>query len=108
MFEVFTEKAIESIMLAQGQSRSLGHNFVGSEQMLLGLIGEGTGIAARSLASAGVTLADARAEVLKIIGSGNEQVGDEIPFTPRAKRILEFAFQESLRLGQKHVGTEHL
>ena len=108
MFEVFTEKAIQSIILAQGESRCLGHNYVGSEQMLLGLIGEGTGIAARSLASAGVTLVEARAEVIKIIGHGHQQVGDEIPFTPRAKRIIQFAFQESLRMGLRYVGTEHL
>lgn len=108
MFEVFTEKAIQSIILAQGESRCLRHNFVGSEQILLGLIGEGTGIAARRLASAGVTLDGTRAEVIRIIGHGNQQVGDEVPFTPRAKRIIEFAFQESHRLGNNYVGTEHL
>ncbi|PWT94701.1 MAG: signal peptidase I [Candidatus Melainabacteria bacterium] len=108
MFEVFTETAIKSIMLAQGESRRLGYNYVGSEQMLLGLIAEETGIAARVLTSSGVTFVETRAEIDKIIGRGNQQVGDEIPFTPRAKRIIEFAFQESLRLGQNYVGTEHL
>ena len=86
MFERFTEKAIKVIMLAQEEARRLGHNFVGTEQILLGLIGEGTGVAAKVLKSMGVNLKDARIEVEKIIGRGSGFVAVEIPFTPRAKR----------------------
>ena len=89
MFERFTEKAIKVIMLAQEEARRLGHNFVGTEQILLGLIGEGTGIAAKVLKSMGVNLKDARSEVEKIIGRGSGFVAVEIPFTPRAKKVLE-------------------
>lgn len=89
MFERFTEKAIKVIMLAQEEARRLGHNFVGTEQILLGLIGEGTGIAAQVLKSMNVNLKDARIEVEKIIGRGSGFVAVEIPFTPRAKRVLE-------------------
>ncbi|CAD6263919.1 unnamed protein product [Miscanthus lutarioriparius] len=90
MFERFTEKAIKVIMLAQEEARRLGHNFVGTEQILLGLIGEGTGIAAKVLKSMGINLKDARVEVEKIIGRGSGFVAVEIPFTPRAKRGLMF------------------
>ncbi|RWW03851.1 hypothetical protein GW17_00032958, partial [Ensete ventricosum] len=86
MFERFTEKAIKVIMLAQEEARRLGHNFVGTEQILLGLIGEGTGIAAKVLKSMGINLKDARVKVEKIIGRGNGFIAVEIPFTPRAKR----------------------
>ena len=92
MFERFTEKAIKVIMLAQEEARHLGHNFVGTEQVLLGLIGEGTGVAAKTLKAMGVTLKDARVEVEKIIGRGSGFVAVEIPFTPRAKRVLEKAW----------------
>lgn len=83
MFEHFTDKAIKAIMLAQEEARRLGHNFVGTEQILLGLIGEGTGVAAKVLTELGVTLQDARTEVEKIIGRGSGFVPAEIPFTPR-------------------------
>lgn len=99
MFERFTEKAIKVIMLAQEEARRLGHNFVGTEQILLGLIGEGTGIAAKVLKSMGVNLKDARVEVEKIIGRGNGFVAVEIPFTPRAKRVLELSLEEARQLG---------
>src|SRR5215471_1176218 len=108
MFERFTEKAIKVIMLAQEEARRLGHNFVGTEQILLGLIGEGTGIAAKTLKSMGVNLKDARIEVEKIIGRGSGFVAVEIPFTPRAKRVLEFAWDEARRLRHNYIGTEHL
>ena len=108
MFERFTEKAIKVIMLAQEEARRLGHNFVGTEQVLLGLIGEGTGIAAKTLKSMGVTLKDARAEVEKIIGRGSGFVAVEIPFTPRAKRVLELSWDEARQLGHNYIGTEHL
>ena len=106
MFERFTEKAIKVIMLAQEEARRLGHNFVGTEQVLLGLIGEGTGVAAKTLKSMGVNLKDARAEVEKIIGRGFVAV--EIPFTPRAKRVLELSWDEARQLGHNYIGTEHL
>ena len=108
MFERFTEKAIKVIMLAQEEARRLGHNFVGTEQILLGLIGEGTGIAAKTLKAMGVNLKDARVEVEKIIGRGSGFVAVEIPFTPRAKRVLELSWDEARQLGHNYIGTEHL
>lgn len=108
MFERFTEKAIKVIMLAQEEARRLGHNFVGTEQILLGLIGEGTGIAAKTLKSMGINLKDARIEVEKIIGRGSGFVAVEIPFTPRAKRVLELSWDEARQLGHNYIGTEHL
>nr|YP_009296510.1 Clp protease ATP binding subunit [Thorea hispida]AOM65445.1 Clp protease ATP binding subunit [Thorea hispida]ARX95814.1 Clp protease ATP binding subunit [Thorea hispida]UNJ79104.1 Clp protease ATP binding subunit [Thorea hispida] len=108
MFERFTEKAIKVIMLAQEEARRLGHNFVGTEQILLGLIGEGTGIAAQVLKTMNVNLKDARIEVEKIIGRGSGFVAVEIPFTPRAKRVLELSLEEARQLGHNYIGTEHL
>ena len=108
MFERFTEKAIKVIMLAQEEARRLGHNFVGTEQILLGLIGEGTGVAAKVLKSMSVNLKDARVEVEKIIGRGSGFVAVEIPFTPRAKRVLELSLEEARQLGHNYIGTEHL
>uniref|UniRef100_UPI00286AB8DC ATP-dependent Clp protease ATP-binding subunit n=1 Tax=Chamaesiphon sp. OTE_20_metabat_361 TaxID=2964689 RepID=UPI00286AB8DC len=108
MFERFTEKAIKVIMLAQEEARRLGHNFVGTEQILLGLIGEGTGVAAKVLKSMGINLKDARIEVEKIIGRGSGFVAVEIPFTPRAKRVLELSLEEARQLGHNYIGTEHL
>ena len=108
MFERFTEKAIKVIMLAQEEARRLGHNFVGTEQILLGLIGEGTGIAAKTLKQMGINLKDSRVEVEKIIGRGSGFVAVEIPFTPRAKRVLELAWDEARQLGHNYIGTEHL
>ena len=108
MFERFTEKAIKVIMLAQEEARRLGHNFVGTEQILLGLIGEGTGVAAKVLKSMGVNLKDSRVEVEKIIGRGSGFVAVEIPFTPRAKRVLELSLEEARQLGHNYIGTAHL
>ncbi|XWS47754.1 hypothetical protein CRYUN_Cryun13aG0011800 [Craigia yunnanensis] len=117
MLERFTEKAIKVIMLAQEEARRLGHNFVGTEQILLGLIGEGTGIAAKVLKSMGINLKDARVEVEKIIGRGSGFVAVEIPFTPRAKRVLELSLEEARQLGifiysffffAIIIGSEHL
>merc|ERR1719262_1738796 len=108
MFERFTEKAIKVVMLAQEEARRLGHNFVGTEQLLLGMIGEGTGIAAKVLKSQGVNLKDARVEVEKIIGRGSGFVAVEIPFTPRAKRVLEMSLEEARQLGHNYIGTEHI
>merc|ERR1719321_324328 len=108
MFERFTEKAIKVVMLAQEEARRLGHNFVGTEQILLGLIGESTGIAAKVLKNLGISLKDARLEVEKIIGRGSGFVAVEIPFTPRAKRVLEMSLEEARQLGHNYIGTEHI
>lgn len=108
MFERFTEKSIKVIMLAQEESRRLGHNFVGTEQLLLGLIGEETGIASQVLKSMGVNLKTTRIEVEKIIGRGSGFVAVEIPFTTRAKRVLEFTLEESRQQAHNYIGTEHL
>ena len=108
MFERFTEKAIKVVMLSQEESRRLGHNFVGTEQILLGLIGENGGVAYKVLRSLGVTLREARTEVEQIIGRGSGFVAVEIPFTPRAKRVLEIAIEEARDLGHGYIGTEHI
>ncbi|CAN1273642.1 Chaperone protein ClpC1, chloroplastic [Linum perenne] len=104
----FTEKAIKVIMLAQEEARRLGHNYVGTEQILLGLIGEGTGIAAKVLKSMGINLKDARVEVEEFIGRGNGFVAVEILFTPGAKRVLELSLEEARQLGHNYIGSEHL
>ena len=108
MFEKFTEGAIKVIMLSQEEARRMGHNFVGTEQLFLGVIGEGVGMGSKCLKSLGVTLKSARKEVEKYIGRGTGFVASEIPFTPRAKRVLEMAVQEGKDLGQNYVGTEHI
>ena len=108
MFERFTEKAIKVVMLSQEESRRLGHNFVGTEQILLGLIGEGTGVAYKVLRAENLNLKDARMEVERIIGRGSGFVAVEIPFTPRAKRVLENSIEESRDLGHGYIGTEHI
>jgi len=108
MFERFTDTAIKVINLAQEEARRLGHNFLGTEQILLGLIGEGSGVAAKVLQSLGVTLKEAREEIEKIIGRGSGFVAVEIPFTPRSKRVLELSLEESRTLGRDYIGTEHL
>ncbi len=108
MFERFSEKAIKVIMLAQEESRRMGHNFVGTEQILLGLSGEGTGIAAKVLRAHNVKLKDLRATVLKIIGKGSGSVSVEIPFTPNAKKLLESAWNAARDLGHNYIGTEHV
>jgi len=108
MFERFTEKAIKVVMLSQEESRRLGHNFVGTEQILLGLIGENGGVAYKVLRTFGVTLREARTEVERIIGRGSGFVAVEIPFTPRAKRVLEIAIEEARDLGHGYIGTEHV
>ena len=108
MFEHFTQRAVKAIMLAQEEARRLGHNLVGTEQILLGLIGEGTGVAAIVLNNLGITLEKARKEVEKIIGRGSGFVQAELPFTPKAKRIFEQSFKEARQLGHNYIGTEHL
>lgn len=107
MFEKFTEKAIKVILSAQEEARRLGHNFVGTEQILIGLIAEETGIAAKVLVEMGVKLREAQIEVEKIIGRGSGEVGEEIPFTPRSKKLLELSLQDAEELGHDYVGTQH-
>jgi ATP-dependent Clp protease ATP-binding subunit ClpC len=108
MFERFTEKAIKVIMLSHEEARRLGHNFISTELILAGLVGEKTGIAAKVLKSMGVELTNTRTEIEKIIGRGSGYIAIEIPFTPEAKRALEFAQEESEELGHNYIGTEHL
>ena len=108
MFEKFTEGAIKVIMLSQEEARRMGHNFVGTEQLLLGVIGQRHGIGARALKKMKVTLKKARKEIELYIGRGTGFVASEIPFTPRAKRVLEMAVHEGKDLGQNFVGTEHI
>ena len=108
MFEHFTDRAIRSIMLAQEEARRLGHNLVGTEQILLGLIAEGTSVAAIVLKEFGVTLEQVRNLVAKIIGRGSGSTPAELPFTPKAKRLFELAFKEARQLGHNYIGPEHL
>ncbi|PMB20541.1 ATP-dependent Clp protease ATP-binding subunit ClpC [Fischerella thermalis CCMEE 5198] len=108
MFEHFTSEAIKVVMLAQEEARRLGHNFVGTEQILLGLLGEGNGVAAKVLTELGVTLKEARREVERIIGRGSGYLPPEIPFTPKVKTLFEQAFKEARSLGHNYIGTEHL
>jgi ATP-dependent Clp protease ATP-binding subunit ClpC len=108
MFEKFTEGAIKVIMLSQEEARRMGHNFVGTEQLLLGVIGQRHGIGARALKKLKITLKKARKEIELYIGRGTGFVASEIPFTPRAKRVLEMAVHEGKDLGQNFVGTEHI
>ena len=108
MFEKFTEGAIKVIMLSQEEARRMGHNFVGTEQLFLGVVGQRQGMGAKSLRALGITLKKARKEVENYIGRGTGFVASEIPFTPRAKRVLEMAVQEGKDIGQNYVGTEHI
>ncbi len=108
MFERFTEKSIQVILLAQEESRRLGHSLVGSEQILIGLILEDTSLAANVLKELGLTVSSVRAEVEKIVGRGAGFVGTEIPFTPKAKQLLEQAIEEARQLSQDYIGPEHL
>jgi len=108
MFEYFSDKAIKVVMLSQEEARRLGHNFVGTEQLLLGILGEGTSVAAKLLSDKGVTLEDGRREVESIIGRGSGFIPAEIPFTPRAKRVFEGSLQEARQLGNNYIGPEHI
>ncbi|MBN3940215.1 MAG: Clp protease N-terminal domain-containing protein [Nostoc sp.] len=108
MFERFTAKAYRAIVLAQGEGERLGHQFVGTEQILIGLIAEGNGLAAKVLKSFDINLETVQTEVEKIIGRGTGIQGVEYPFTPKGKQVLDFAIEESLRLGHTFIGTEHL
>ncbi|MEM9543082.1 MAG: ATP-dependent Clp protease ATP-binding subunit [Cyanobacteria bacterium P01_E01_bin.42] len=108
MFEHFADTAIKAVMLAQEEARRTGHNLVGTEQLLLGLIGEGNALAARVLRDMGVTLKAARAAVERYIGRGPGYVPPNLPFTPKAKKVFEHAFDEARQMGHTYIGTEHL
>ena len=109
MFERFTDRARRVVVLAQEEARLLNHNYIGTEHLLLGLIDEEEGVAARGvLESLDVSLADARAQVEEIIGHGGQSPSGHIPFTPRAKKVLEMALREALQLGHNYIGTEHI
>ncbi|HET9103032.1 MAG TPA: Clp protease N-terminal domain-containing protein [Solirubrobacteraceae bacterium] len=108
MFERFTERARQVVVLAQEEARLLRHNYIGTEHILLGLLREEEGAAAGALGSLGVTLEYVRGQVTQIVGAGEEVTTGQIPFTPRAKRVLELALREALSLGHNHIGTEHI
>jgi ATP-dependent Clp protease ATP-binding subunit ClpA len=108
MFERFTDRARRVVVLAQEEARMLGHNDVGTEHLLLGLIDEGDGVAAKALESLGISLVAVRQLVEEIIGPGDQVPSGGIPFTPRAKKVLELALRESLQLGHDSIGTEHI
>jgi ATP-dependent Clp protease ATP-binding subunit ClpC len=108
MFERFTDQARRVVVLAQEEARMLGHNYIGTEHLLLGLLAEGEGTAARALSSMEISLEAAREQVAEIIGEGTGQLTGHIPFTPRTKKVLELSLREAQRLGDSYIGTEHL
>ena len=108
MFERFTDRARRVVVLAQEEARLLDHNYIGTEHLLLGLISEEEGVAAKALESLGVSLEAARRQVRDVIGQGQVAPTGHIPFTPRAKKVLELSFREALQLGHNYIGTEHL
>jgi hypothetical protein len=108
LFSRFTGRARHAVVLAQEQARELKHSYVGTEHLLLGLLRESEGLAAQVLAALGVREDEARAQLLRIVGEGEHAVGGQIPFTPRAKKVMELALREALALGHNYIGTEHL
>src|SRR6266511_3340111 len=108
VFERFTERARQVVVLAQDEARALRHNYIGTEHLLLGLLREEEGLGARVLESFGVTVEDVRRDVERIIGVGDEVENGQIPFTPRGKKVLELALREAQSLGHNHIGTEHI
>ncbi len=108
MFERFTDRARRVVVLAQEEARMLNHNYIGTEHILLGLIHEGEGVAAKALESLGISLEGVRAQVEEIIGQGQQAPSGHIPFTPRAKKVLELSLREALQLGHNYIGTEHI
>src|SRR5215213_3981188 len=108
MFERFTDRARRVVVLAQEEARMLSHNYIGTEHILLGLIHEGEGVAAEALESLGISLEAVRAQVEEIIGQGQQAPLGDIPFTPRAKKVLELSLREALRLGHNYIRTEHI
>src|SRR5947209_3701811 len=108
MFERFTDRARRVVVLAQEEARMLNHNYIGTEHILLGLIHEGEGVAAKALESLGISLEAVRSQVEEIIGQGGSSPSGHIPFTPRAKKVLELSLREALQLGHNYIGTEHI
>jgi ATP-dependent Clp protease ATP-binding subunit ClpC len=108
VFERFTERARQVVVLAQEEARALKHNYIGTEHLLLGLLREEEGLAARVLSTLDVTIEYVRESVRSIVGEGGEAQTGQIPFTPRAKKTLELALREGLRLGHNYIGTEHI
>src|SRR5215216_5869853 len=108
MFERFTDRARRVVVLAQEEARMLNHNYIGTEHILLGLIHEGEGVAAKALESLGISLKGVRQQVEEIIGQGQQAPSGHIPFTPRAKKVLELSLREALQLGHNYIGTEHI
>jgi ATP-dependent Clp protease ATP-binding subunit ClpC len=108
VLERFTERARQVVVLAQDEARMLNHNYIGTEHLLLGLLRDEEGLAARALESLKVTVEDVRARVEQIVGKGDEVTPGQIPFTPRAKKVLELALREGLSLGHDSIGTEHI
>jgi len=108
MFERFTDRARRVVVLAQEEARMLSHNYIGTEHILLGLIHEGEGVAAKALESLGISLDAVRGQVEEIIGQGQQAPSGHIPFTPRAKKVLELSLREALQLGHNYIGTEHI
>src|SRR5437763_9560422 len=108
MFERFTDRARRAVVLAQEEARMLNHNYIGTEHILLGLIHEGEGVAAKALESLGISLEGVRQQVEEIIGQGQQAPSGHIPFTPRAKKVLELSLREALQLGHNYIGTEHI
>src|SRR5436305_11168714 len=108
MFERFTDRARRVVVLAQEEARMLNHNYIGTEHILLGLIHEGEGVAAKALESLGISLEAVRAQVEEIIGHGGQAPSGHIPSTPRAKKVLELSLREALQLGHNYIGTEHI
>jgi len=108
VFERFTQRARQVVVFAQDEARSLGHNYIGTEHLLLGLLREQEGLAARVLESLGVSLEEVRSQVARIIGEGDEAETGQIPFTPRAKKVLELALREARGLNHNYIGTEHV
>ncbi len=108
MFERFTERARQVVVLAQEEARILKHNYIGTEHILLGLLREEEGLAARVLEQLDITVEEVRAQVARIVGQGDEVTTGQIPFTPRAKKVLELALREALSLGHNYIGTEHI
>ena len=108
MFERFTEQARQVVVLAQEEARTLGHNYIGTEHILLGLLREEDGLGARALESLGIKIREVRREVVSIVGEGDELASGQIPFTPRGKKVLELSIREALALGHNYIGTEHL
>jgi ATP-dependent Clp protease ATP-binding subunit ClpA len=108
VFERFTERAREVVVLAQDEARRLRHNYIGTEHLLLGLLREEEGIAARVLESLDVEVNEVRAQVARVVGQGDEATTGQIPFTPRAKKVLELSLREALSLNHSYIGTEHV